>query len=414
MVKRVVITGIGPLSCIGRERETFWQSLVKGISGIKKIERLQNSPRGFRTWIAGEIDFSPAPFLDLRQARRYARFTQFSIVASALALADAHLKITPQNRSRTGIVLGTGIGGLDIIQEQFEALATDGLKHLNPFAANASIPNAATGEIAVFFGINGPNYTVSTGCSASGNAIGLAMDMIRSGRADAVISGGAETPLTDIIYSTFDVSKQLSAQNENPEKAVKPFDMNRDGYLLSEGGSMLILEELEHALARHAYIYAEVVGFGSAADAYNSFKMEEAGVGMAAAMKNALHDAGITPLEIDYICAHGSGSKSADRKETNAIKSVFGQRAKYVPISTIKSVMGMPFGASTGFQTMAAALMLDNQIIIPTMNLETPDPECDLDYVPQKARETILNYAMIDSMGLGGNNAVLILKKYEK
>lgn len=415
MSKRVVITGLGPVSCIGRERETFWHSLSKGISGIKKIERFEKSARGYRTIIAGEItDFTPSPYLDLKKARRFSRFTQFSIVAANLALADAHLKITPANRSRTGIILGTGIGGLDIVQEQVESLLADGLKKLNPFAANSSIPNAATGEISIYFGINGPNFTLSTGCSASGNAIGIAADMIRSGKVDIVLTGGAETPLTDVIYATFDVSKQLSEKNETPEKAIKPFDLNRDGYLLSEGSGIIVLEEMEHALKRQAYIYGELVGYGSSADAYDSFKMEQTGQGMASAMRNALLDAGVTALDIDYICAHGSGSQSADRKETNAIKTVFGERSKFVPISTVKSVMGMPFGASTAFQLIASALMLEHQTIIPTMNLETPDPDCNLDYVPLQAREAILNYVMINSMGLGGNNAVLILKKFSK
>ncbi len=413
MKRRVVITGLGPVSCLGREREAFWQALVKGVSGIKKIEALEKSPRGYRTFIAGEItDFSTSPFLDIKQARRFSRFTQLALVAASLAVADAHLKFKPEDKERTGIILGTGIGGLDTVQEQVESLLADGLKKLNPFAANASIPNAAAGEISVLFGITGPNFTISTGCSASANAIGIALDTIRSGRADVVLTGGAETPLTDVIYATFDVSKQLSARNDTPEKAVKPFDLNRDGYLLSEGSSILVIEELEHALKRNAYIYAELVGYGSSADAYDSFKMEETGIGTARALENAMLDAGITPFEIDYICAHGSGSISADRKETNGIKQVFGSRSKNIPVSTIKAHMGMPFGASTGFQVIATAQMLDNQIIVPTLNLENPDPQCDLDYVPNKAREAILNYAAVNSMGLGGNNAVLILKKY--
>jgi len=415
MKRRVVITGLGPVSPIGKERETFWHSLVKGISGIKKIDRFADSDKGYRTFIGGEIkDFSPLPYLSEKEVGRMSLFTQMSIVAANLALSDAHLKITENNCYRTGIVMGTGIGGIDSTSDQVESLITSGVKKVNPLAANSSIPHAAAGEISVHLKIMGPNFTISTGCSASANAIGVALDWIRSGRVDVMLAGGAETPLVDVVFATFDNSKQLSTKNDIPEKAVTPFDLNRDGFILSEGSAVLVLEELEHALNRGAHIYGELVGYGSSADAYNSFQLQPSGQGMAKAMEFALKDADVTPVDIDYICAHGSGSVSADRKETNAIKLLFEEQAKKVPISTIKSVMGMPFGASSGFQTIASLLMIENQTVIPTMNLETPDPECDLDYIPNKARQTIVNTTLVNSMGLGGNNAVLVLKKYEK
>ncbi|MDR2431785.1 MAG: beta-ketoacyl-[acyl-carrier-protein] synthase family protein [Candidatus Margulisbacteria bacterium] len=413
MQKRAVITGLGPVSPIGKERETFWRCLVKGISGIRVIPEIANSPLGFRTRIGGNIpDFNSLPYLEVKQARRFSRFTQMAVVAAGLAVADAHLIITPQNSPRIGVVMGTGVGGLEAVEEQKQILLEKGLAKINPFCANATFSHAAAAEISIYYGLGGLNYSLSTGCSASANAIGLALDAIRGGRADVMLAGGAETPFTDVVFASFDGTKQLSTKNAAPEKAITPYDLNRDGFLLAEGAGVLVLEELEHALQRKAYIYGELLGFGSSADAYDSYKMETSGAGMARAMEAAVRDAGITPYELDYICSHGSGSVSADLKETRALKLLLGERAKNIPVSTIKSAMGMPFGASTAFQLIASALMLDRQTVIPTLNLKTPDPECDLDYVPDKAREMILNYILIDSMGLGGNNAALIAKKY--
>lgn len=414
-MRRVVITGIGLVSPIGHDRETFWHHIAKGISGIKVIERFKNSDKGYKTYIGGEItDFSPEPFIENKVARRMSRFTQMSLIATYKALADAHLTITPEISTRTGVVLGTASGGYDVLEDQIHSIAKSGLTHLNPFTANASTPSAAASEISVFFKVTGPNFTVSTGCSASANAIGSAVDLIRAKRADVVITGGAETPFVEVTFSTFDTSKQMSTKNDTPEKAVTPFALNRTGYVLAEGSAILVLEELEQALKRGAHIYGEIIGYGSSADAYDSLRMEQTGVGMAQALTLALHDADLTPYELDYICAHGSGSKSADLKETNAIKSALGERAYHVPISTIKAVMGMPFGASTGFQVAATALMLEKQIIVPTINLTEPDPECDLDYVPNKARESVIQHAAVHAMGIGGNNAVLILRKFSR
>ncbi|MDR1324173.1 MAG: beta-ketoacyl-[acyl-carrier-protein] synthase family protein [Candidatus Margulisbacteria bacterium] len=414
MQRRVVITGLGPISPIGKERETFWRFLVNGISGIRVVPEIANSPLGFKTQIGGNIpDFDPLPYLHKKKGRHFSRFTQMAVVAAGLAIADAHLTVTAENASRVGVMMGTGIGGHEAVEEQQRILQKDGLSKINPFCANATFSHAAAAEISIYYGLTGVNYSLSTGCSASANALGTALDAIRSGKADVILAGGAETPFTEVVYASFDGTKQLSKKNATPEKAVTPYDLNRDGFLLAEGAGVVVLEELEHALRRGAYIYGELCGFGSSADAYDSYRMEPTGAGMARAMEAALRDADITPYELDYICSHGSGSKSADLKETHAIKLALGDRAKTVPVSTIKSVMGMPFGASTAFQLIAAALMLEKQIIIPTMNLETPDPECDLDYVPNVAREMILNYALLDSMGLGGNNAALVVKKYK-
>ena len=415
MYKRAVITGLGPVSALGCDRDSFWHYLYKGLSGIKVIESLKKSPYQYRCHIGGEVNnFSYRPYLADKSAQRFSRFTLMSLVAAHLALADAHLTITQDNRRRVGISLGTGIGGLDAIENHYKLLLEKSSSKGKSYTANAAIPNAATGEVSTHFGIAGPNTTISTGCSASANALGVALDWIRYGRADVVLSGGAETPFTDVAFSTFDLSKQLTTKNSSPEEAVTPFALNRDGFVLSEGAAILVIEELEHALKRGAHIYAEIVGYGSAADAYDSYKMEKSGLGLAGSMEEALRDADLLPYDIDYICAHGSGSPSADLKETNAIKLLFEGRAKDIPISTIKEQMGMPFGASTGFQMIATSLMMQHQLVVPTMNITEPDPACDLDYVPDQAREIILNYALLNSMGMGGNNATLAMKRFRR
>ncbi len=408
-MRRVVVTGMAPVSAIGKDRETFWQSLVRGVSAVHQIARFKE--RGFQTQIGCEMsDFSPEPFLSKKEAKRLSRFTQLSVVATQLALADAHLE-TDLNAQHAGIIYATGIGGLEVVEEQVILLQEDKLTRLNPLAANTAVPNAAAAFLSVYLKLNGPHFTVSTGCSSSGNALALAYDQIQLGRLDVVITGGSETPLTDVIFGTFDVSHQMSTKNATPEKAVSPFDLNRDGFVLGEGAATLILEEYEHARKRGAHIYGELIGYGQSSDAYDAYQMEQEGKGMALAIEKALLSANLSPYEVDYICAHGSGSKNGDRKETNAIKKVFRERAREIPISTIKDKMGMPFGASTAFQAIATLLMLEKQQVIPTINYETPDPECDLNYVPNEARATILNKTLINSMGIGGNNVVLAFSK---
>lgn len=412
-MRRVVITGISPISAIGSDRDTFWQSLVTGTCNFKKIDRFEK--KGFKCYIGGEItDFKGEPFLDKKQVKRLSRFSQFAIVSAHKALSDARLKVAEINDELLGIILGTGIGGIDVIEEQAAILNSNSLSHLNPFCANSSEPNAAAAQVSIYLKSKGPHFTIASGCASSLNAISMAYDMIKMGRLDVAITGGSETPLTDVVFSTFDASNQLSTKNDPPEKAVSPFDLNRDGFILSEGAATLILEDYEHALKRNAYIYGEIIGYGQASDAYDSYKMEQEGIGLAASMNKALTDATISPMEIDYICAHGSGSKKADIKETNAIKKVFRERAAELPISTIKDKMGMPFGASGAFQLIASLLMLENQQVIPTINYETPDPQCDLNYVPNKAKETILKTILINSIGIGGNNVSLIVRKLDK
>ena len=413
MARRVVITGLGPVSPNGMDRQTFWTSLVNGHSVIKALPQFSDPKLGYRTHIGGMIEnFSPEPFLSPKETRRFSRFTQFAIVGAMKAIADAHVKTDKEDANRFGVILGSGIGGLEVAAQQALDLEAHGPGKLNPYAANAAVPSAAAAEISVLLGLKGPNLTVATGCSAGLNAIGLAYDMIRMDRADIVISGGAETPLVPVTYATFDVSRQMSVRNSTPIQASSPFDVNRDGFVLSEGAGILILEELEHALKRGAYIYAEVAGYGVMADAYSSYGLDPEGKGAAEAIRLCLRDAELAPDEINYICAHASSSKEGDLKETNAIKAVFKAYAYKLPVSSIKSVIGMPFGASGGFQTIAAALAIENGIIPPTINLTTPDPLCDLDYVPGKARKTNLDNVLINSFGLGGNNSVLIIKKY--
>ncbi|GBR75390.1 3-oxoacyl-ACP synthase [Candidatus Termititenax persephonae] len=481
MQRRVVITGLGPISPIGKERETFWRSLVNGVSGIRLIPEIAASPLNFKTKIGGVIpDFNPQSYLKDEEIKHFSRFTQLAVVAADIALADAHLTVAAEDAARLGVIMGTGIGGHEVVERLQKALLADqenkamvktkqfidelikqhaenplevelvaGLKsktlgdflthHFNNYfqaylleqqltrldktgekdlinsCAKATFTHAAAAEISAHCGLSGVNYSLSTGCSASANAIGAALNAIREGKADVVLSGGAEAPFTDMVYASFDFAspRQMSVRNDTPAQAITPYAKNRDGFLLAEGAGVVVLEELEHALRRGAYIYGELLGFGSAANANISPAEELKGAGLAQAMEAAIKDADITPYELDYICSHGSGSAFADLKETNAVKRVLGERAKAVPVSTVKSAMGMPFGASTAFQLIASSLMLDKQIVIPTLNLETPDPNCDLDYVPRTARPMILNYILLDSIGLGGNNAALVIKKYK-
>jgi len=410
VMRRVVITGISPISSIGSDRDTFWKSLVTGKSGISKIDHYVEM--GFKSHLAGQIaDFDGAPFLDNKQTKRLSRFVQMAIVSAYKAISDSRLDIDQLDTNYLGIILGTAIGGLDVVEKQVLTLNQKKMTKLDPFAANSTEPNAAAAQLSIYLKSTGPHFTVAAGCASSLNALAVAYDMIKMGRIDVAISGGSETPLADVVFSTFDVSGQLSAKNDHPEKAVSPFDLNRDGFVLSEGAATLILEEYEHARQRNAYIYGEISGYGQSSDAYDTYHMEQEGVGMAMSMERALQNSNCSAYEIDYINAHGSGSKKADRKETNAIKKVFKDRAKEIPVSTIKDKMGMPFGASGAFQLIAATQMLQNQMVVPTINYQTPDPECDLNYVPNEARETILNNIMVNSMGIGGNNVSLIVSK---
>ncbi|MBU0580601.1 MAG: beta-ketoacyl-ACP synthase II [Candidatus Margulisbacteria bacterium] len=413
MNRRVVVTGLGPVSPNGSDRETFWTSLIHGHSVIKILPQFSSSEEDYRTHLGAEISgFTAEPYITAKEIKRFSRFTQLAIVGARKALADGHLKVEQENQHRVGVILGTGIGGLEVAAQQAIDLKEKGLGKLNPFAANASVPSAAASEISVLMGLKGPNLTVSTGCSSGLNAIGLAYDMIKMNRADVLITGGAETPLTPVIFATFDISRQMSVRNEIGAQASSPFDVNRDGFVLSEGAGIVILEELEHALKRNAFIYAEVIGYGVMADAYKSFGLDPEGKGAAEAIKLALRDAEITPQDVNYICAHASSSREGDLKETNAIKAIFKDYAYKLPVSSIKSVIGMPFGASGGFQLIASVLAIENSIIPPTINLKTKDPLCDLDYVPNTARETNLEYVLMNSFGLGGNNSVLVVKKY--
>lgn len=411
-MRRVVITGISPISSIGSDRETFWKSLVNGKSGISVVEHF--AEMGFKSHLAGQItDFSGEPFLDSKQAKRLSRFVQLAIVSAYKAISDSRLDIEQMDTNLLGIIMGTAIGGLDVVEKQVLTLHDKKMTKLDPFAANSTEPNAAAAQLSIYLKSTGPHFTIAAGCASSLNALAMAYDLIKMGRIDVALSGGSETPLADVIYSTFDVSGQLSTKNDDPQKAVSPFDLNRDGFVLSEGAATLVLEEYEHARNRGAYIYGEITGYGQSSDAYDTYHMEQEGAGMALSMQRALANATVNPYEIDYINAHGSGSQKADRKETNAIKKVFKDRAKEIPVSTIKDQMGMPFGASGAFQLIAVMQMLQHQMVVPTINYQTPDPECDLNYVPNQARETILKNVLINSMGIGGNNVSMIVSKMD-
>jgi len=414
--RKVVITGLGVITPNGTGVPRFRDSLLKGVSGINKITRFDTSD--YPTKIAGEVkDFSPTDYIEPKIAKRLSRFAQFAFSAAKMALEDAKIKI--QNNGwdedfsyRVGIVLGTSIGGQEVDEEQYEIFKNKGVNRINPIASMAINNNMAVGFIAQEFNIKGPNLTISTGCSSGLNAIACASDLIRNNKADIVIAGGSEAPITPFAFDTFCAAQALTKRNDNPEKASRPFDKYRDGYILSEGSGIVILEDSNFALKRGASIYAEIAGYAITNDAYSLLKMEPSGKEVSRTIKFALKNAGLSPESIDYINAHGSSSVVSDSRETKAIKDVFGERAYQIPISSIKSMIGQPLAATGAIQVIASVISMKEGCIPPTINYEYPDPECDLDYVPNKIRKHKINTVLINAFGLGGNNISLIIKKW--
>lgn len=406
---RVVITGLGLVSPNGQDRVTFWESLTHGITPIQKLNRFSN---GFKTQIAAQIEnFSALPFITEKQAQKMSRFTQLALVAAKKAMADTHYYLDETNNRRLGVILGTGIGGIEVVEHQHKDFMEKGPGKINPFAAASIVPHAATTEISVLLGIKGPNMTVSTGCSSGLNAIGMAYDSIKQGRAEAMLAGGTEAPLSPLTFATFDAAREMSTQNATPTKACRPFDLNRDGYVLSEGAAVLVLERMDIAKKRGAHIYGEIVGFGSTGDAYHSYKLDPQGNSVVVAIEMALKEAKLAPEEIDWVLAHGSGSKGGDQKESSALIRVFKDYASKLPVTAIKSIMGMPFGASGPFQLMAAVLGFESGLIPKTLNYETPDPACAIHVIGKETLALSTQTALMTSFGLGGNNSVLIAQK---
>ena len=411
MKKRVVVTGIGAITPIGIGKDDFFNALENGVSGLGLITKFDASD--YDTRIAAEVKgFEPTAYIDKKEAKRMDRFTQFAVAASKLAIEDAKLDTDGIDQNRFGVVLGSGIGGIETLEKEYEKLATKGPGRVSPFFIPMMISNIGAGQVSMTFGAKGPNTTVVTACASSTNSVGEAFRIIQNGEADVMITGGAEASITPLAIAGFCAMKAMSTRNENPQKASSPFDINRDGFVMGEGAGILILEELEHAVKRGAPIYAEMVGYGMSADAYHITAPAPGGEGAARSMMNALMDAGLSPNDVDYINAHGTSTPYNDKFETLAIKSVFGQHAYELAVSSTKSMTGHLLGAAGGIEAIACIMAITKSIVPPTINLENPDPECDLDYVANKAKQKEVSVALSNSLGFGGHNATIVLKKY--
>jgi 3-oxoacyl-[acyl-carrier-protein] synthase II len=410
MNNRVVITGLGCVSPLGLDVESTWQAALTGQSGAGRITHFD--PSEYKTQIAAEVkDFDPQDYFEYRDARRMDRFSQFAVVAAQQAINDSELEITDDNRLRIGAVVGSGIGGLGTIQEQMAVYHESGPSRVSPFLVPMMLVDTAGGMIAIHMQIQGPNLAVVTACATGTNAVGEAAEVIRRGQADVMLAGGSEAAIVPLSIAGLASMTAMSTRNDEPEKASRPFDKDRDGFLMGEGAAVLVLESLEHAQARGATILAEVQGYGITNDAYHISAPAENGRGAADCMRMALGQYDVELDSIDYINAHGTSTSLNDKSETAAIKTVFGELAYDVPVSSTKSMTGHLMGASGALEAMFCTLALRDQILPPTINYETPDPECDLDYVPNEARQTAVNRVMSNSFGFGGHNATIILGK---
>ncbi len=409
--KRVVITGTGVVSPVGTGSEKFWQALLAGKSGIRSISTFDASKLASR--IAGEVtDFDPLEHFSTKEARNFARFVQFAIVASKEAVSHAKLNLDEVDRDRVGVLIGSGIGSIHSIESEYQKCLDKGPGRISPHFIPKIIINEAAGNVSIALGAKGPTTCITTACSTATNAIGDAFRFIQCGDCDIIIAGGTESATTLLGVGGFCALKALSQRNDEPEKASRPFDLNRDGFIMAEGAGIVVLESLEHAQKRGAPILAEIVGYGRTSDAYHVTAPDPSGSGGARAMELAIADAGLSLEDISYINAHGTSTKLNDKVETLAIKRVFGSRAKEVPISSTKSMTGHLLGAAGGIEFIACIYAIRDNIIPPTINYETPDPDCDLDYVPNKAREVKVTAAMSNSLGFGGHNASLVVKKF--
>ena len=407
--RRVVVTGLGVVSPIGTGTEANWDALMNGRSGIGPITKFDASK--LKTQIAGEVkDFKAEDFMDKKTARRVDVFIHYAVAAARMAMEHSGLRIGPDNADRVACILGCGLGGMATLEDTHFVLLNKGPDRISPFFIPGLIGNMAPGLISIEFGAKGPNLCISTACAAGTHAIGQAYNFIRSGICDAAITGGAEGVVVDITIGGFNAMKALSTRNDDPERASRPFDRDRDGFITSEGSGIVILEELEQARARGANILAEVIGFGMSSDAYHMVAMPEGGEGAARCMQAALDDAGMTAGDIHYINAHGTSTDLNDPAETKAIRSVFGDKADSIPVSSTKSMTGHLLGAAGGVEAVYSVLTIVRKVIPPTINYENPDPACDLDYVPNKARPADVKTVMSNSFGFGGTNGTLIFR----
>ena len=405
--ERVVVTGLGAITPLGLSVEETWQGLVAGRSGIGRITYFD--PSDYPTNILGEVKgFDPGEYMDRKEAKRMARFSQFAVAATKMALEDAGLTINGENTEEVGVLLGNSVGAIDETEKACRVMFERGGMRLSPFFIVMMPPNLAAFQVAYTYGIKGYSSTISTACAAGSQAIGEAAEVIRRGKAKVMVTGGTEAGVCELALAVFCVGRAYSTRNNEPERASRPFDKDRDGFVGGEGSGILILESLEHALDRGARIYAEVLGYGASNDAYHLIAPDPEGEGAARAMRWALEDAGVEPSEVGYINAHGTGTPLGDVSETLAIKKVFGDHAYRVPISSSKSMIGHLWGAAGAVESIVCILSIRDNIIHPTINLDTPDPDCDLDYVPNVARKAQVDIAICNSFGLGGQNACAV------
>ncbi|MCS7238552.1 MAG: beta-ketoacyl-ACP synthase II [Thermoguttaceae bacterium] len=410
MRRRVVITGMGLVTPLGCHVPTVWERLVRGESGIRRISLFDASQ--FRSQIGGEVsDFYPEQYIPDKEVKRLDRFTQFALVAAIDAVRDAGLDFSKEDPTRCGVIIGSGVGGLREIELQHLRMLDKGPEKVSPYTVPKMMANAASGQVSIHFGLTGPSGAVATACASAANAVADAARSIRHGETDIVITGGSEAAVTPLGLAAFSAMRALSERNDDPPRASRPFDAQRDGFVLSEGAGIVVLEELEHARKRGARIYAELLGFGTTSDATHITQPDKDGVGAARAMALALQDGGVSPEEVGYINAHGTSTPLGDQAETVAIKKVFGDYAKRVSISSTKSQIGHLLGASGGVELIFTVLAIVHGVVPPTINYETPDPECDLDYTPNVARERDISVALSNSFGFGGHNACLLVGK---
>ncbi|HJV44124.1 MAG TPA: beta-ketoacyl-ACP synthase II [Bacillota bacterium] len=413
MKNRVVITGLGVISPIGNSVEEFWDHLLAGKSGIDYIKAFDVSE--YPTQIAGEVkDFNPEDYMDKKDTKRTDRFVQFAIAAAKQALKDSGIDMDQEDRDRIGVYIGSGIGGLGTFEDQYRTLLEKGPRRVSPFFIPMMIANMGSGQVSIELGAKGPNSLAVTACATGTNSIGDAFKIIQRGEADVMFAGGAEATIRPSGLAGFCSAKAMSTSNEEPQKASRPFDLNRDGFVMGEGSGVVVLESLEHARKRGAKIYAEIIGYGMSGDAHHMTMPAPEGEGAARCINMAIRDAGISPDEIDYINAHGTSTEFNDKFETMAIKTALGEHAYKVAVSSTKSMTGHLLGAAGAVEAIVCALTIKDQVIPPTINYETPDPACDLDYVPNVARKAKVDTTLSNSLGFGGHNATIILKKFEE
>ena len=409
--RRVVVTGLGLICAVGNTAEEVWRNLHAGQSGVRRITQFDATD--FACRIAADVkNFDPLNFIEKKELKKMARFIQLALAATDEAMNMSGLKITPENATRVGVHIGSGIGGFDVIEREHSALLAGGPRKISPFFIPSAIVNLAAGQVSIRWGAKGPNEATCTACTTSAHSIGDAMKIVARGDADVMIAGGSEAAITPMGIGGFAAMRALSTRNDEPEKSSRPFDAERDGFVVGEGAGILILEEIEHARRRDARIYAELVGYGMSADAYHITQPAEGGEGAYRVMVNTLKDAGVDPEDVGYVNAHGTSTPLGDRLETMAIKAAFGAHAKKLAVSSTKSMTGHVLGGAGGIEAGITVLALRDQCVPPTINQENPDPECDLDYVPNKPRRAHLEYALTNSFGFGGTNGCLLFKRW--